>query len=361
MADNWDEGQKTEDASQRKLQRARDEGRVAQSREINTWFMLGASGALVLFVAPSLARTLVLALSAFVEPQRFLVADGVAWSAVLAILSRVAAALAVPLGVLMAAAIAGTLVQTGFIFTTERLRFDFSHISPFGGLKRLLSLRSVVELIKSVAKIAVVGTVVAVMLRGEVGRLSGIASLTPEQTLAEIEHLVLRLFLGVLAVLSVLAGADYFYQRLQHLRSLRMTKREVRDEMKQSEGDPAVKGRLRQIRMDRARRRMMAAVPGASVVITNPTHYAVALKYEMGAAGAPTVVAKGADLVALRIREVAEENGVPLVENPPLARALHASVDLDQEIPAEHYKAVAEIIGYVFRLKGKIKPREASL
>jgi flagellar biosynthetic protein FlhB len=145
------------------------------------------------------------------------------------------------------------------------------------------------------------------------------------------------------------------------MRSLRMSKREVREEAKQSEGDPLIRARLRQIRGDRARRRMMAAVPGASVVITNPTHYAVALKYEMGAAGAPTVVAKGSDLIALKIREIAEANDIPIVENPPLARALHASVEIDREIPAEHYKAVAEIIGYVFRLKGKIKPREAAV
>ena len=361
MADPSDEGQKTEDASQRKLQHARDEGRVAQSREINTWFMLGTSGVLLLFVAPSLAQTLAVALARFVEPSRFLAGDTVAWGAVGAILGRVAAALAVPLGLLMAAAIGGTMVQTGFVFASERLRFDFSHLSPIGGLTRLFSLRSVVEVAKGFAKVVVVGLVVTIMLRGELNRLTLIAGVTPEQTIAEIEHLVLRLLLGILAVLTVLAGADYFYQRLQHLRSLRMTKREVKEEMKQSEGDPAVRGRLRQIRMDRARRRMMAAVPGASVVITNPTHYAVALKYEMGAAGAPTVVAKGADLVALRIREIAEANGVPVVENPPLARALHASVALDREIPAEHYKAVAEIIGYVFRLKGKIKPREAAV
>lgn len=361
MADQADEGQKTEDASQRKLQHARDEGRVAQSREINTWFMLGTSGILLLFVAPSLARTLAVALSAFIDPQRFLVPDGVTWGAVGAIVGRVAAALALPLGALMAAAIVGTVVQTGFVFATEKLRFDFGHLSPIGGLARLCSFRSLVEVTKSFAKVVVVGAVVAFMLRGEITRLSLVATLTPEQTIAEIEHLVLRLLLGILAVLTALAAVDYFYQRLQHLRSLRMTKREVKDEMKQSDGDPMVRARLRQIRTDRARRRMMAAVPGASVVITNPTHFAVALKYEMGAAGAPTVVAKGADLVALRIREVAEENGIAVVENPPLARALHASVEINQEIPAEHYKAVAEIIGYVFRLKGKIKPRAAAI
>jgi flagellar biosynthetic protein FlhB len=184
--------------------------------------------------------------------------------------------------------------------------------------------------------------------------------MTAEDIAGEIERLVLKLLLGVLMALSVLAGLDYFYQRLNFLRSLRMSKREVKEENKQSEGDPLIKGRLRQIRMERARRRMMAAVPKASVVITNPTHFAVALKYEMGAAGAPRVVAKGKDLIALRIRDLARENDVPVVENPPLARALHAGVELDHEIPPEHYKAVAEIISYVFRLKGKIRRAEAS-
>jgi flagellar biosynthetic protein FlhB len=141
------------------------------------------------------------------------------------------------------------------------------------------------------------------------------------------------------------------------MNSMRMSKQEVKEEYKQQEGDPFMKGKLRQIRTERARRRMMAAVPNASVIVTNPTHFAVALKYEMNSAGAPRLVAKGADLVAARIREVAREHGIPIVENPPVARALYATVELDQEVPPEHYKAVAEIISYVFRLKGKIRPR----
>jgi flagellar biosynthesis protein FlhB len=360
MAQNADEGQKTEHPSQRRLDRAHDEGQVAQSREINTWFVLGASGMALLFEAPSTARALSHALAAFVEPGRFIAADGVMWGAVALTLRGVATAVAAPLGLLMLAAVAATLAQTGFVFATERLRFDLSHISPGAGVKRLFSLRALVDMLKSLAKVAVVASVAVMMLRGEVARLAGLATLSPEDAVGEIEHLILRLLVGVLAVLTVLAGMDYVYQRLQHIRSLRMTKRELKEELKQSEGDPVVRGRLRQIRMDRARRRMMAAVPGASVVITNPTHYAVALKYELGAAGAPKVVAKGYDLIALRIREIAAENDVPVIENPPLARALHAGVEIDREIPPEHYKAVAEIIGYVFRLKGKIGPRAAA-
>jgi flagellar biosynthetic protein FlhB len=157
------------------------------------------------------------------------------------------------------------------------------------------------------------------------------------------------------AVLAGLAVFDYGYQYFDFRKSMRMSKQELKEEYKQTEGDPFIKAKLKQIRQERARKRMMAAVPDASVVITNPTHFAVALKYELGAQGAPKCVAKGADLIAARIREIAQENDVPLVENPPLARALYASVEVDQEIPPEHYKAVAEVISYIFRLKGKLK------
>jgi flagellar biosynthetic protein FlhB len=173
----------------------------------------------------------------------------------------------------------------------------------------------------------------------------------------ELQGQMLRLLAGVAAVLAGLAIFDYGYQYFDFRKSMRMSKQEQKEEYKQTEGDPHIKAKLRQIRMERARKRMMTAVPEASVVITNPTHFAVALKYEMGAAGAPKLVAKGADLVAARIRELAKANDVPLVENPPLARALYASVDLNQEIPPEHYKAVAEIISYVFRLKGKLNAK----
>jgi flagellar biosynthesis protein FlhB len=359
MAQDSDDGQKTEQPSQRKLQRARSEGRVAQSREINTWFILAMTGLLIEFMGPGIAHTLSHVLGAFARPDRFLDGDGIVWRAVGANLREAALSLAAPLFLLMLAAVAATLVQTGFVFATEKIGFQLSHISPATGFERLLSFRSLVEMLKSLAKMGIVAAVLAIMLHGELHRLPMMSNLGPAAVMDEIERLVLRLLLSVLMVLSVMAGADYFFQRLQHMQSMRMTKHEVKDEMKQAEGDPLIKARLRQIRADRARRRMMAAVPSASVVITNPTHFAVALKYDMGAAGAPRVVAKGADLIAQRIRELAVENDVPVVENPPLARALYSSVDLDREIPPEHYKVVAEIISYVFRLKGKLRPQRA--
>jgi flagellar biosynthesis protein FlhB len=355
-----DEGQRTEDPSQRRLQRAREEGRVAQSREINNWFILAAAGIILLFAAPSSASQIAHALASFMDPQQLVSADGIVWPGVVAALRAVALALLLPIIMLMLAGIGASLLQTGFMLASERVGFDVSHLSLGQGLARIFSLRSVVEMGKSIVKVVVVGAVVIWLLRGEAMRIAAHAALPPREAVQDITRLVLKLLLGVLAVLTPLAAGDYIYQRIHHLRSLRMSRREIKEELKQSEGDPIIKARLRQIRMDRARKRMMAAVPSASVVITNPTHYAVALAYELGDSGAPKVVAKGTDLIALKIREIAEANGVPVVENPPLARALHAGVELDREIPPEHYKAVAEIISYVFRLKGKIRPAAAA-
>ena len=201
------------------------------------------------------------------------------------------------------------------------------------------------------------GTVVTLLLMPHMEQIYQMQTLSMTDLMIVIQDLSVRLLLGVLAIMTVIAAVDFLYQRFEFLKSMRMTRQEIRDELKQTEGDPMVKGRLRQIRMERARRRMMANVPKADVVITNPTHFAVALSYKPAEMAAPRLVAKGADLIAARIREVAEEHDVPIVENPPVARGLFAAVDLDQEIPADHYRAVAEIISYVFRLKGREMPR----
>ncbi len=357
MADEASSDQKTQEPSARKLQRARARGQVAQSREVNTWFMVMAGTGLVLFMAPPVAKVLARALVAFIELQNFLGPAGVRWPQVEAALGEVALALMLPLLTLVLAAAAGTLVQIGLVFATEKIGFDASRLSPLGGFQRLFSLRSGVEFIKSLAKVAAVATVAVWMVMPSFDGVIAMTNAPVGQMPGEIYKLVLRLLFGVLAVVTVLALVDYTYQRFAFLGSMRMSKQEVKEENKQAEGDPIIRARLRQIRMERARRRMMAAVPKASVVIANPTHFAVALQYEMGNAGAPKVVAKGADLIALRIREIAEANDVPVVENPPLARALYAGVELDGEVPPEHYKAVAEIISYVFRLKGKIRPQ----
>jgi flagellar biosynthetic protein FlhB len=291
------------------------------------------------------------------ELRNFLGRDGIRWPQLEDALASVGVALVLPIITCVAAAVIGTVVQIGFLFATEKLNFDLAKLSPGAGIKRLFSVRSAIELLKSLAKVGLVATVAVWMASPALDQMARMASESAEHLPGEIYKLVMRLLLGVLAVVTVLAALDYAYSRFAFMKMMKMTKQEVKDEHKQSEGDPKIKAKVRQIRYERAKRRMMASVPKASVVITNPTHFAVALQYEVGEAGAPKVVAKGADLVAQRIREIADEHDIPIVENPPLARALYASVEIDHEVPPEHYKAVAEIISYVFRLKGKIKPQ----
>jgi flagellar biosynthetic protein FlhB len=210
------------------------------------------------------------------------------------------------------------------------------------------------ELIKGFVKMTVVGIVCYIILKPMMISVEHYAGMPMELLLSEIQYLVVRLFLWVTIIMFFLAGGDLFYQRFQYAKKMKMSKHDQKEEYKQQEGDPIVKGRLRQMRFDKARQRMMQAVPRADVVVTNPTHFAVALKYDQSAMAAPVVLAKGADAVAAKIREIANENDIPIVENPPLARALFASVEIDQEIPPEHYKAMAEVISYVFKLKNRL-------
>jgi flagellar biosynthetic protein FlhB len=353
MAEDAD--QKTEEPSQRKLDDAREKGQVVLSREVVNWFMMLAIAVTMLLLAPMVASGLRRALQRFIEKAGALRLDSSLVPTLLDSLGTVALVIAAPLALMMAAAVAGTAMQTGLIFAVEKLTPDFNHVSPVQGAKRMFSQRALVEFGKGLLKILIVGGVVAWLLLPELDRLPLLPSLALGEMLKEIYALVLRLVIGVVAVTTVLAVLDYLYQRFDFRKSMRMSKQEVREEYKRTEGDPQIKARIRQIRTERARRRMMAAVPDASVVITNPTHFAVALQYEMSRNNAPRVVAKGADLIAARIREIAKANEVPIVENPPLARTLYAAVEIDQEIPPEHYKAVAEVISYVFRLKGKLK------
>lgn len=209
------------------------------------------------------------------------------------------------------------------------------------------------EFLKGILKIVIVGYVAFVAVYPELPHIRQLPGSSVEAMLVFLAHLAMRMTIGAAVAMFFIALFDLIFQRFQYFKSLRMSKQELKDEYKQSEGDPVIKQRLRRLRMERAKQRMMAAVPESDVVITNPTHFAVALKYDGAVMKAPTLVAKGKDLVALKIREIAEENEVPVVENPPLARALFASTDIDAEIPFEHYEAVAKIISYVYQLKGK--------
>jgi flagellar biosynthesis protein FlhB len=262
----------------------------------------------------------------------------------------VLAAIALPLGVLVLAAIAGNVIQHRLVWSADSLKPKFSKISPLAGLKRLFSRQAIANFVKGLIKLTVLGSVMAALLWPQRHRLESLVSTDILGTLLLTRSLSLDLLAVVVAILFLVAAADYLFQYRQWFERQKMSLREMKDEFKQTEGDPQVKGKIRQLRQARARRRMMAAVPKASVIITNPTHYAIALQYDRGM-NAPVCLAKGTDLVALKIRELAAKHSIPIVENPPLARALHATVEIDEEIPTEHYKAVAEIIGYVMKLR----------
>lgn len=363
MADERpDESQKTEEPTQKRVQEAHQKGQVAKSQEVGHWFMILAFAIMVGFLAPGVAREIGDALYGFIARPHAIRVDGASIQSLLGTLAaNLGTALLVLVGLAMAAALAAGVLQTGFVLSTEPIKPKLERISPLSGLKRMFSARAMVEVLKGVAKLSIVGCVIALLLWPERHLIYDLVSMELPRFLVVVQSLAFRVLVAVLAVMTVIAGLDFLFQKQQHAKQLRMTKQEVKDEFKQTEGDPMVKARLRQVRMERARQRMMAAVPEADVVIANPTHFAVALAYELGSVGAPKVTAKGVDTLALRMRELAEENAVPVVENPPLARALYGAVELDQEVPPEHYKAVAEIIGYVMRLKGKLPAQQAAL
>ena len=342
---------KTEDPSQKKLEDAHKKGDVAKSQEVVTWFMLLGSAAIFAMMAPGTAASLSTSLKLIIMNADRFDLGGAGFAAffnnlALALLGTVL----IPLVVLSSCAILANLIQHRPLLSAEPLIPKFSKISPLAGAKRLFSTESLVNFAKGLLKIGVVGTVVVMVVWPERDRLDTMMTADPLIILAQFQDIGIKIFVAVLAIVTMIAFADYLYVRQKWWKKLMMTVQETKDEYKQMEGDPHIKGKLRQLRQERSRRRMMAAVPDATVVITNPTHFAVALKYDK-AMKAPTCVAKGADAVAFRIRELAKEHDVPIVENPPLARALFATVEVDDAIPNEHFKAVAEVIGFVMRLK----------
>lgn len=342
---------RTEAATPRRLQRAREAGQAPVSRELTGFTGLGAFALVLALAAPAEARTLALRLSILFRRLDLAPAEALR----LASLAAVQAVAPIAAAALLAGA--GTvLLQTGFLLSLAPLKPNLARLSVTAGLRRLLGADSAIEGAKALAKLAAMGGAVWYALRTALPALRLAPFRDPRALPGAASGLVLRVLVAVLAVQAAIALADVVWMRLRHARGLRMSREELRDEQKEAEGDPKIKARVRQIRLQRARRRILAAVPKATVVVTNPTHYAVALAYDQGKSAAPRVVAKGVDSMAARIRETALAHGVPVVANPPLARALHR-LELDAEIPPEHYKAVAELIAYVWRLGGRAAAR----
>jgi flagellar biosynthesis protein FlhB len=356
MEEEDDATERTEDPTQKRLDDAHDRGDVAKSQEVNTWFMI--SGAtLVLSTFSGSIGGIHVPLRNLIANSWMIRTDGAGLLALARNLEFVLiAALGVPLLMLAIAAIAGNMLQHRLVWSAESLKPKLSKISPLSGAKRIFGKQALANFAKGLFKLVALGAVMTSILWPERHRLEGMLRFDPATIPGVIVTLTLQLLGAVVAILAIVAIADYFFQYRQWYERQKMSLREMKEEFKQSEGDPHIKGRIRQLRQARMKKRMMAAVPKASVIITNPTHYSVALAYERGMP-APVCVAKGIDNIALKIREVAGANNIPIVENVPLARALYATVEIDEEIPVEHYHAVAEIIGYVMGLKRTLSGR----
>lgn len=350
-----DDASKTEDPTEKKLSKAKDDGQVSQSQEIKSWASFFTAAIFVALLGPVFAESLL-------EPMVFFMRDGhqisVDSNSLIVMFKKLLGDMGLRvlplLFVFMISAVLSGVLQTGLIWAPKKIQPKLENISFKKGAKKIFSSRSVVELVKTIFKMTLVGAVAFIVVMPIFSQVELLPSYDVFKLLSLMYDIAVLLLIGVTAIMSLIAGVDFAYQRYTFMKQMKMTKQEVKDEHKQSEGDPQIKAKIRQLRMERARHRMMASVPTSDVIVTNPTHYACALEYKQDDMSAPKLVAKGMDNLALRIREVGEENEVPIVENPPLARALYAAVEIDQEIPAEHYAAVAEVIGYVMRLKGQL-------
>lgn len=354
MADD-DGGEKSEQPTDKRMGDARNKGSVARSQEINSWAMLFGLTLALLYILPwTMDKVTGLNIKFIQLPHtvpmdidhiRFLFKDT---------LMELGLFLIPVFSLFIVIGLAASVGQTGWTFSFEKMRFNIGAFSPAQGVKKMAGVKSLVEFGKSIVKFVVVGFVVVLAtapMLADLALMPGFDVMVMLDRMRDIALIIVPLTLGIMTVVAVL---DMIYQKWSTKDGLKMSKNEVKDESKNSDGDPKVKARIAQIRMERAQQRIIAATIKADVVITNPTHYAVALKYDMDTMPAPRLVGKGIDSLAQRMREVADEHGVPIVENPPLARAIYAAVEIDHDIAPEQYQAVAEVISYVYRLNGRL-------
>ncbi len=348
-----DSGQeRTEDATPRRKQQAREKGQVARSRELNTMLMMLVSGAALMVLGPALISSLMTLFREHLHMSRADIFDPAAMmrlfeSAMLDALWGLTPFFIV----VVAAAVAGPLAMGGISFSTKAIAFKWDKLDPVKGIGRLFAWRGLVELLKALAKFVVIGSIAVTFLYHQLDEYLGLGYEPLKPALGHTMHLLLYGFMVIASTLILLAAVDVPFQLWDHNKQLKMTFQEIKDENKETEGNPDVRGRVRRVQKEMAQRRMMAEVPNADVVVTNPQHYAVALKYDPETMPAPVVLAKGMDLMAMQIRSIAREHDVMILEAPPLARALHHTTEIDAEIPSGLYLAVAQVLAYVFQLK----------
>jgi flagellar biosynthetic protein FlhB len=352
MAENEDGATKSEEATPRRIEEARKQGDVAKSMDLVQVFSLSGCFLALIMGGGAMARRMADQLLPFIaHPDAIPLAGQAGAHVTWQVLAAAGPFLGAVMGATMLAGVGGNVIQHGVLFAASKLAPDVSRINPIEGFKRVFGIDGFMNFLRSALKVLLISAVAWWVLAPRAADLPGLVAVGPAGILQYSVGLARSLMFAVLALLALGAILDFIWQRQRFMERMKMTKEEFKEDFKQSEGDPHVKARQRQIRNERGRRRMMQKVPTATVVVMNPTHYAVALRYVQGETAAPECVAKGIDAIALKIREVAEGAGVPVIEDPPLARALYAAVEIDQVIPHAHYEAVAKIIGFI--LAGK--------
>ncbi|GGD68249.1 flagellar biosynthesis protein FlhB [Paenibacillus nasutitermitis] len=347
--------EKTERATPKKREDARKKGQVAKSAELPGAFIMLFIFCSFLMLGSYYKQRLILMFGLILEQDLLMeVSMGNVMSLFSDLIMQGLMLLAPMFAIAIVVALIGNYVQFGFLFTGESLKMNLGKLSPLKGFKNIFSMRSVAEFVKNILKLLLIGLIVFLTLWNERAHILSLARVPVSSIFSYVASVAIRLGLEIGAILIALAVFDFFYQKYQHEKSLKMSKQDIKDEHKKSEGDPLIKGKIRERQRRMALQRMMQDVPKADVVITNPTHFAIALQYDGSKMEAPTVLAKGMDFVALRIRETAKEHGVITMENKPLARALYERAEIGETIPADLFQAVAEVLAYVYKLKGKV-------
>ncbi|MFK5914922.1 MAG: flagellar biosynthesis protein FlhB [Woeseiaceae bacterium] len=348
-----DTGQeRTELPTPRRLQQAKEKGQVPTSRELNTMIMMLVAGSSLMFIGPGIASDFLDLFTRYLNISRANIFDPTSMPVLLkeAIFDSLFT-LAPFFTLMVVAAVAGPLMMGGVTFSTKALAFKFDKLNPITGMGRVFSKKGLVELVKAFVKFMIIGTTAILFLYTQIDTYLGLGSEPLAQALTHMSELLVWSFISIASVLVFIALIDVPFQLYDFTSQLKMTMQEIKDENKDTEGNPEVKGRLKNTQREIAQRRMMSEVPKADVIITNPEHYSVAVKYDLEKSGAPIVVAKGVDIIAMQIRTIAREHNVPILQAPPLARALHHTTEINDEIPAALYLAVAQVLAYIFKLR----------
>jgi flagellar biosynthetic protein FlhB len=348
MAEETDKSQKTEQPTQRRLDKAREDGQIAFSKDVNHWLMLLTFALILHYLLPYALRKITVALKYYLEfAAQIPFSSGHLIHLTNTSMKSVGLALALPALFMIIAALLAGFGQTKFNISFKGLEPKLNKVSPIEGFKRLFGAKALIDFLKNIIKFTVITVIAYFVMKPEYEKLPGLLHLSTMGLLAEITESFLKLLTVIISVLTVVALLDYGWQKFHLMQQLKMSKQEIKEEHKDMEGDPHIKAKLRQLRDERSRQRMIQDVPTSTVILTNPTHYAVALKFIMAEMEAPIVIAKGTDAVALKIKEVASDHDIPVLENPPLTRVLYANVDIGEQIPQEYFEAVARVIRYV--------------